>query len=360
MVRGGEHEAEAELVDELPDGLGGEVDPDAERLQDVGRAADRPVAERLPCLASAQPAPAAMSAAVVETLNVGRPPPVPAVSTRSSRAVRTGVASARIVAARPATSASVSPFVRSAMRNPAICVSDDLPGHDAPQDLARLLLLQVAARGHGVDGRRQRGVRHQRAGPSRKFASSRAPSGVSTDSGWNWTPSAGSVAVADAHDHPAAGARHLEIVAQGVRVDDERVVAPHRQRRAEAGVDRPAVVLDRRGLAVDGLVAHDGGPVGLREGLVPQADAERRDAGLGEGADRLHGDPGLVRRAGPGRDDDAVPAAVEEILDARAVVAHDVQVGPELAQHLDEVVGEGVVVVDDEDAHLVGRWAAGG
>src|SRR5919204_362553 len=58
---------------------------------------DRLVAERLPCLASAQPAPAAISAAVVETLNVGRPPPVPAVSTRSSRSHGTGVASARIV-----------------------------------------------------------------------------------------------------------------------------------------------------------------------------------------------------------------------------------------------------------------------
>ena len=31
---------------------------------------DRLVAERLPCLATAQPAPAAISAAVVETLNV--------------------------------------------------------------------------------------------------------------------------------------------------------------------------------------------------------------------------------------------------------------------------------------------------
>src|SRR2546423_1319868 len=44
------------------------------------RSADphRLVAERLPCLATAQPAPAAISAAVVETLKVERPPPVPA------------------------------------------------------------------------------------------------------------------------------------------------------------------------------------------------------------------------------------------------------------------------------------------
>ncbi len=81
---------------------------------------DSPVAERLPCLATVHPAPAAISAAVVETLKVRRPPPVPAVSTRSSLDTRTCVAIARIVRARPASSSTVSPLVRSATRNPAI------------------------------------------------------------------------------------------------------------------------------------------------------------------------------------------------------------------------------------------------
>ena len=64
--------------------LGGELDLDAERLEQIGGPAAA-VAERLPCLATAQPAPAAISAAVVEMLKVVGPPPVPAVSTRSSR-----------------------------------------------------------------------------------------------------------------------------------------------------------------------------------------------------------------------------------------------------------------------------------
>src|SRR3954468_2016271 len=93
---------------------------------------ERPVAERLPCLASAQPGPAAISAAVVETLNVGFPPPVPAVSTRSERSIGTGVASARIVPARPASSSTVSPFVRRAMRNAAIWVSEASPRMISP------------------------------------------------------------------------------------------------------------------------------------------------------------------------------------------------------------------------------------
>ena len=46
---------------------------------------DFDVLERLPCLATAQPAPAAISAAVVEMLKVEGPPPVPAVSTSPLR-----------------------------------------------------------------------------------------------------------------------------------------------------------------------------------------------------------------------------------------------------------------------------------
>ena len=79
--------------------------------------------ERLPCLATAQPAPAATSAAVVETLKVEGPPPVPAVSTRSSRKVETGAASERIVRARPTSSGTVSPLARSAIRKAAVWTS---------------------------------------------------------------------------------------------------------------------------------------------------------------------------------------------------------------------------------------------
>ena len=50
---------------------------------------DALVAERLPCLATARSAPAAIRAAVVETLNVRSPPPVPAVSSSPVRAVGT-------------------------------------------------------------------------------------------------------------------------------------------------------------------------------------------------------------------------------------------------------------------------------
>ncbi len=172
---------------------------------------DRPVAERLPCLASAQPAPAAMKAAVVETLNVGRPPPVPAVSSRSARAVTTGVASSRIVRASPATSSTVSPFVRSAIRNAAVSTSEALPVMTSPSTAAvsscersrrearasiaavrTALGMARAKEGTGSAGATCSSARRERrrAQPRRKFASSSLPASVSTDSGWNCTPSA--------------------------------------------------------------------------------------------------------------------------------------------------------------------------
>ena len=77
---------------------------------------------RLPCFATPAPAAAATIAAAVEMLIVLAPsPPVPAVSTRSSRCGRTASTCPRIASAQPAISSAVSPFSRSATRKPPIC-----------------------------------------------------------------------------------------------------------------------------------------------------------------------------------------------------------------------------------------------
>src|SRR4051795_7355157 len=64
-------------------------------------------------------------------------------------------------------------------------------------------------------------------------------------------PFGGQLAVADAHEHAAAGGRGLEAVGERVRVDDERVVAPGLERRGDVAEDRLPVVLDGDALAVD-------------------------------------------------------------------------------------------------------------
>ena len=163
-------------------------------------------------------------------------------------------------------------------------------------------------------------------------------------------PLDGQLAVTDRHDHIPTEGASLEHVGQ-LRRGHERVVATDLERLRQTAEDRPAVVLDRRRLPVHRLMADDLSPPRLHERLVAEAYAERWDPGGREAADRLERDPGLVRGARPRRDDHPVIATEQQLLDRRVVVAHDLELGAELAQVLDEVVGEAVVVVDDEDPH---------
>src|SRR5918994_4580990 len=193
------------------------------------------VAGRLPCFAPRQPAPAAMKAAVVDTLKVGRPPPVPAVSTRSSPA-STFTESLRSVAARPAISPTVSPLVRRAMRNAAAWASEASPS-----------MITRSTREAWSAGR---------SSPlaTRSMASVRTLFGIEEVAeqlvavwrehrlGVELHPLERQLAVAQAHDHVARARRYLELVGK-LRVHDEGVVATDHERRFEALEDRPAVVL---------------------------------------------------------------------------------------------------------------------
>ena len=78
-------------------------------------------AARLPCFATFTPQAAVTTAAAVEMLNVPIPsPPVPTTST-TSPPVSTCSAFSRMTSAMPLISSTVSPFMRSATRNAAIC-----------------------------------------------------------------------------------------------------------------------------------------------------------------------------------------------------------------------------------------------
>jgi len=107
------------------------------------------VNERLPCFATAAPAPAATNAAAVETLNVEiAPPPVPHVSIRCGRSVVTRSIARRSARAAPATSAGVSPLTRSAIRRAASWAGVASPRMTASNT--------SAARVSGRDSRRER------------------------------------------------------------------------------------------------------------------------------------------------------------------------------------------------------------
>src|SRR3954447_23062921 len=231
---------------------------------------DSPVAERLPCLATTQPAPAAISAAVVETLKVGRPPPVPAVSMSSSRVVgdvSTGVASSRIVVASPTSSSTVSPLVRRAISTAAVWVSDALPLMISASTAAACSTersCRVASRSiASVRTRLGKEALQQRLAVRGEHRLR-----VELD------PHGGQLAVAHRHQHATAPGGRLERVRE-LRVDDERVVAPDGERAGQALEHARAVVLDLRRLAVDRKVADHAAAVRLGQRLVPEADAER-------------------------------------------------------------------------------------
>src|SRR5579859_5486918 len=168
--------------------------------------------------------------------------------------------------------------------------------------------------------------------------------------------------VADmAHSHhdpilgPGVGDQH---VGHGIGGDHQRMVSSGLEGARQAGEGTGPVVPNERGLPVHGLVAHDLAAEGLAQALVPQAHAEDRDAPA-EVPDGLDRDPRVLRAPGAGRDDQRLMAG--QLLHAHLVVEEDVDIALELAQVLDQVVGERVVVVDDGDpggAHgILSAWA---
>ena len=82
--------------------------------------------------------------------------------------------------------------------------------------------------------------------------------------------------------------------------------------------------------------------------LVAEADAEDRRAAA-EAADHLLGDPRVLRPARPGGDHDRLRSGALHGIRVEGVIAANVHLGSQLPQVLHEVVGERIVVVDDED-----------
>ncbi|GIU99327.1 MAG: hypothetical protein KatS3mg014_0943 [Actinomycetota bacterium] len=89
-------------------------------------------------------------------LNVpARSPPVPTTSTTGPGA-STGVANSSIVRTSPSISSAVSPFVRSAMRNPPIC-----PGVASPAMIERIAAAASSAVSEAPEDRRESTCGHR-------------------------------------------------------------------------------------------------------------------------------------------------------------------------------------------------------
>ena len=231
----------------------------------------------------------------------------PAVSTRSARSISTGAASERIVRARPTSSGTVSPFARSAIRKAPVWTSLDAALHDLGEHRRGVVGGQVVAGADRVDRPGEDVVGHQvarREEVSQQLLALRGQHrlGVELDA------LGGQLAVADAH-HDVAEA--------GTSARARR--AGRGRRPASGSGRRPAGWAGPRrsvrpscstsaSLPWIGSPRHAAPPNASTSDWWPRQTPSDRRAGLGEGADRLDRDPGLGRRAGPGRDDEPVGA----------------------------------------------------
>ena len=203
---------------------------------------------------------------------------------------------------------------------------------------------EITAEGTGRD------LEHY-ADRARKLASSALPEPVRIDSGWNCTPSTGSVRcrtpITTSSSHQAvrsrsgarSGSHHQRVVARR----HHGIVEPARTPCARRGGSR--LVLPCTGSRPRTTRAAER----LADRLVAQADAEDRHA-PGQPADRLHRDAGLVgglraRARSPGGSGRSASTPATSI----GVVAAHLHLGAQLPEVLDEVVGEAVVVVDHDD-----------
>ena len=169
----------------------------------------------------------------------------------------------------------------------------------------------------------------------------------------------GQLAVAHAHQHAAAVRRRLEHGRQR-RPPRRRASgsAPRSAGPAGPAYSARAVVVDLRRLAVHGHVADHPAAERLRRatgGPGRRPSVGRPPAGSGA-SPRSRCPPRRACRARARRRPGRARASSSSSTRGR-VVADRLDLRPELAQVLDEVVGEGVVVVDHEDAHVYGHSA---
>ena len=239
-----------------------------------------------------------------------RSPPVPQVSNtgprlRRDRAPRWRASSAR---SRPARSAA-RPFMPRPTSSPGDLRRRRLAAHDRGHRRGRFRGREVFLAPKLLD----QGWEHDHI--SRKLRRMRRPSLVSTDSGMKLHAVNRHRAMPQAHHQPVflGARRHLEIRGQRLLADDQRVIAAGLKRCGQAGEHALAVVLDRRGLAVNRQRrANHLAAEGEADRLVAEAHAEQRHP-RAELLDHVERHAGLFGPSGPGRDHDArrAPSAAQ-------------------------------------------------
>ena len=165
----------------------------------------------------------------------------------------------------------------------------------------------------------------------------------------------GQFAVGETHDFGFGGfGRDFEAGREGFAFDDEGVVAGGFEGAGETGEDILAGVQDGRGFAVhEARGADDVASVNLPDALMAEAHAEDGNFST-EMPNHIATDTGIGGRAGAGGDDYFFGRELLDVGNGNLVVAFYKKLRTKFAEVLNEVVGERIVVIDDED-HANGK-----
>ncbi len=85
----------------------------------------------------------------------------------------------------------------------------------------------------------------------------------------------------------------------------------------------------------------------MADALVPQADAQQR-RGLAKASDHFIADARFFRCAGTWRDANVIWVQFCDLIERNAIISMHLHVRPHLAKVLHEIVGKGVVVIDNQ------------
>ena len=320
--------------------------------------------ERLPCLATRAPAAAATNIDAVEMLNVcDASPPVPTMSTSRSRSgTSTLVANSRITCA----AAAISPIVSFLTRSPTVSAAI-ITGVTSPLMIRRIsdsISSWKISRCSIVRWSASCSVMAMVVPVVDAFASKRRPAGaveeiaraarlpcsVRIASGWNCTPSTGSSRWRTPMISPSSVVAVTSSAAgRFAALDRERVVARRLERRGQAREHAVAVVR-RPATACRASRAARGRSCRRTPGRSPGGRGRRRGSescrrSAGSAAPRC---PPSFGVQGPGEMTICSGASAATSSSAIASLRTHAHVRAELAQVLDEVVGEAVVVVDHQ------------
>jgi len=161
--------------------------------------------------------------------------------------------------------------------------------------------------------------------------------------------------VTDAHDLMILrGGGDCQAFGQGITLNHEGVVTGGWKFLRHILKNILVVMTDLRGFPVHQLIGPNNFPAeGLPDRLVAEANAKERNLSR-PSFDCLQADARTIWIAGTGRNDQPVEFFKFEIVNTDCIITHHFLLCPQLAKILDNVVGEGIVIIDDEKAHLQG------